>query len=68
MKYLKTINEDFAEVGNTGGMGDVTSPTPSSEGSGDVWDLLGKPATGPLELPMTKKRKRRVRKFKDFTR
>ena len=44
------VTEDFAQIGeapsgNVSGMGAVVPPTPTSTGSGDVWNLLGSVST-----------------------
>jgi hypothetical protein len=41
MKHVKLF-EEFATLGNTPGMGDVTPPTATSVGSGDSWGSTAK--------------------------
>ena len=61
-KFNEWVNEDFATVANTSGMGDVTPPTSTSNGSGDMWPSLGAPS---IQIGYTKKkRKRKKRKSK----
>ena len=61
------INEEFSQVGvapegNMVGMGDVTPPSSSNIGSGDMWPSLGKPYS---LIPLKKKRKVKKRKSND---
>lgn len=61
-KYNDWISEEFATVANTAGMGDVTPPTSTTNGSGDTWPSLGAPSTQTGSTK--KKRKRKKRKSK----
>jgi hypothetical protein len=61
-KFDKWVNEDFATVANTPGMGDVTPPTSTSNGSGDTWPSLGAPSTQTGSAKKKKKRKKRKSK------
>jgi hypothetical protein len=58
------VNEDFAQLDTTPGMGDAVAPTSTTMGSGDQWPSLGIPYSHPSLKPKRKRRKKRVQKAK----
>ena len=66
-KFDEWVNEDFATVANTPGMGAVTPPTSSSDGSGDTWPSLGAPSTQTGSAKKKKRKKRKSRKVEEST-